>query len=209
MGGMCQAAHARRDAVQDACLGCCVLERRGGVALCWRCSSSMRGVQGPGDGAAGGGGVEGGFVLEDDPGSGAAEMADDGGALGCLVVWQVIGDLGDRCLDGSVPVAAAGAVDRLPAFELSSTRARRGWRVLGHGVHRELIWLLAFEHRHERLEDRLAGSGGPDGRAAGSERRWRGVAGEALIAWIQNAGYRLAGSSRELYHEMTPRGPSH
>jgi effector-binding domain-containing protein len=30
----------------------------------------------------------------------------------------------------------------------------------------------------------------------------------ALIAWIQNAGYRLAGSSRELYHEMTPRGPS-
>jgi effector-binding domain-containing protein len=31
---------------------------------------------------------------------------------------------------------------------------------------------------------------------------------QALIAWIQNSGYRLAGPSRELYHEMTPDGPS-
>jgi hypothetical protein len=31
---------------------------------------------------------------------------------------------------------------------------------------------------------------------------------QALIAWIQNAGYQLAGSSRELYQEIAPRGPS-
>jgi effector-binding domain-containing protein len=31
---------------------------------------------------------------------------------------------------------------------------------------------------------------------------------QALIRWIENSGYRLAGSSRELYHEMTAGGPS-
>jgi effector-binding domain-containing protein len=31
---------------------------------------------------------------------------------------------------------------------------------------------------------------------------------QALIRWIENSGYRRAGSSRELYHEMTAGGPS-
>lgn len=31
---------------------------------------------------------------------------------------------------------------------------------------------------------------------------------QALIHWIENSGYRLAGHSRELYHEMTADGPS-
>lgn len=31
---------------------------------------------------------------------------------------------------------------------------------------------------------------------------------EALIRWIENSGYRLAGHSRELYHEMGSDGPS-
>ena len=31
---------------------------------------------------------------------------------------------------------------------------------------------------------------------------------EALICWIEDSGYRLAGYSRELYHEMGVDGPS-
>ena len=31
---------------------------------------------------------------------------------------------------------------------------------------------------------------------------------EALIRWIEDSGLRLAGYSRELYHEMTAEGPS-
>ena len=31
---------------------------------------------------------------------------------------------------------------------------------------------------------------------------------QALIRWIETSGYRLAGYSRELYHEMTADGPS-
>jgi DNA-binding transcriptional MerR regulator/predicted transcriptional regulator YdeE len=31
---------------------------------------------------------------------------------------------------------------------------------------------------------------------------------EALIRWIEDSGYRLAGYSRELYHDMNPDGPS-
>lgn len=31
---------------------------------------------------------------------------------------------------------------------------------------------------------------------------------EALIRWIENSDYRLAGYGRELYHEMTADGPS-
>ena len=31
---------------------------------------------------------------------------------------------------------------------------------------------------------------------------------EALMRWIEDSGYRLAGHSRELYHEMTADGPS-
>jgi len=31
---------------------------------------------------------------------------------------------------------------------------------------------------------------------------------EALIRWIEDSGFRLAGYSRELYHEMTADGPS-
>ena len=31
---------------------------------------------------------------------------------------------------------------------------------------------------------------------------------EALLAWIEDSGFRLAGYSRELYHEMTADGPS-
>jgi effector-binding domain-containing protein len=31
---------------------------------------------------------------------------------------------------------------------------------------------------------------------------------EGLITWIENSGHRLAGYSRELYHEMTAEGPS-
>jgi DNA-binding transcriptional MerR regulator/predicted transcriptional regulator YdeE len=31
---------------------------------------------------------------------------------------------------------------------------------------------------------------------------------EALIRWIEDSGYQLAGYSRELYHEMGPDGPS-
>jgi effector-binding domain-containing protein len=30
---------------------------------------------------------------------------------------------------------------------------------------------------------------------------------EALIRWIDDSGYRLAGYSRELYHEMGTDGP--
>lgn len=31
---------------------------------------------------------------------------------------------------------------------------------------------------------------------------------EGLIRWIEDSGHRLAGYSRELYHEMTAEGPS-
>jgi effector-binding domain-containing protein len=31
---------------------------------------------------------------------------------------------------------------------------------------------------------------------------------KALIRWIEDSGYRVAGYSRELYHEMTAEGPS-
>jgi len=30
---------------------------------------------------------------------------------------------------------------------------------------------------------------------------------EALIRWIDDSGYRIAGNTRELYHEMGPDGP--
>jgi effector-binding domain-containing protein len=30
---------------------------------------------------------------------------------------------------------------------------------------------------------------------------------EALIRWIEDSGFRLAGYSRELYHEMGQHGP--
>jgi effector-binding domain-containing protein len=31
---------------------------------------------------------------------------------------------------------------------------------------------------------------------------------EALVRWIEDRGFRLAGYSRELYHEMNEDGPS-
>jgi effector-binding domain-containing protein len=31
---------------------------------------------------------------------------------------------------------------------------------------------------------------------------------EALIRWIEDSGYNLAGHSRELYHEMYEDGPT-